>query len=64
MFFNVSEEEHVKKEGVNFTYVTCFYPITALQIVVGKSVIHFESVVKYDKISRVIFSLPPNFCNT
>ncbi len=61
MFFNCSEEEHVQKEGVSFTYDLFFQPIITLQFVVKKATIHVASFEKYDKISRIIFSPPPNF---
>ncbi|MBC5848557.1 hypothetical protein H8R22_11475 [Flavobacterium sp. F-47] len=60
MFFNVSEEEHVKKQVVNFTYVNLFQSMAAERIIAKTTKIHFASLKKYDKISRIIFSPPPN----
>jgi hypothetical protein len=60
MFFNVSEEEHVKKEVVNCAYINLFQIVAIVPNIGKTSKIHFASLAKYDKISRIIFSPPPN----
>lgn len=60
MFFNVSEEEHVKKQVVSLTEENYFQPLTSVQIIAKTAKIPFESAAEYDKISRIIFSPPPN----
>jgi hypothetical protein len=59
-FFNVSEEEKVQKEVAKLAYVSLFQLSATLSSSEKKAKIPFVSVVEYDKISRIIFSPPPN----
>lgn len=60
LFFDIADEDHVKKEGVEFIYVSPFEPIVLVQRIVVTSQIYFETFTKYDKILRIIFAPPPN----
>lgn len=60
LFFDVSEEEHVKKEVVNSYYTNLFEPIILMQKNIETAVVHFEGFSRYDKILKIIFSPPPN----
>lgn len=60
MFFDVSEEEHVKKEVKNFAYFNISQPLFIFKRVPKTTIIHSENLSKYDKVSRIIFSPPPD----
>lgn len=60
MFFNISEEEHVKKEVKNFTYFTAHNSPFLVESISTTVVKYFNIVSKYDQILRIIFSPPPN----
>ncbi|MFT5252469.1 MAG: hypothetical protein ACI87N_001479 [Flavobacteriales bacterium] len=62
LFLDVSEEEFVKKEVVNYLYTKHFEPMILVQTIIETSVVRFEGFSKYDKILRIIFSPPPNRC--
>lgn len=61
-FLDVSEEEHVKKEVVNYSYTNHFEPIILAQKKIETSVLSYACIFRYDKILRIIFSPPPNIC--
>lgn len=60
MFFNMSEEEHVKKEIKNFAYFNVYSPPFLAEAIIRSVFKYFNIVSKYDQILRIIFSPPPN----
>lgn len=60
MFFNMSEEEYVKKEVKGLFYFLASPVAFELKKAVKRSLILFENLSKHDHISRKIFSPPPN----
>jgi hypothetical protein len=60
MFFNMSEEEHVKKEIKDFAYFNVYSPPFLVETIIITVSKYFKIVSKYDQILRIIFSPPPN----
>ena len=60
VFYDIAEEDHVKKEGVDFIYTLFLEPTIVLQSIVVMAKIYFENFLKYDKILRIVFSPPPD----
>jgi hypothetical protein len=60
IFFSMSEEEHAKKEVKNLPYIVATTSTFELEETIVKSLILSENLSKHDKISRQIFSPPPN----
>lgn len=60
IFFSMSEEEHAKKEVKNLLYIVATTSTFELEETIVKSLILSENLSKHDKISRQIFSPPPN----
>jgi hypothetical protein len=60
IFFSMSEEEHAKKEVKNLPYIVDSSSSFELKATVVRSLILSENLSKHDKISRQIFSPPPN----
>ena len=60
VFFNMSEEEQVKKEVKNFVYFDVTLVTFEFKKTSQKSLILVKNLIKHDPVSRKIFSPPPN----
>ncbi len=60
VFFSVSEEEQVKKEVKSLVYFVTTPAIFELKVAIKRNLILSENLSKHDKISKKIFSPPPD----